>query len=173
MLAHTKVWNPAQTWINIKCSVQHKTDIVLQLVCMPTRSLCTGLLATGNSSEAPHAGHGPNTLHKPDKDALTASSMQTVHSHCAVFTSLHDVVLDGSEQKICKAKPIVTQALQKSVPHDFELMGQRKGFVRYTSAPLQELVKQHAEALQDKETALAGILQVICCLSGMHSMHVH
>ena len=64
------------------------------------------------------------------------------------------------------------QALQKAVPHDFELMGQRKGFVRYTSAPLQELVKQHAEALQDKETALAGILQVIPCLSGMHSMHV-
>ena len=99
--------------------------------------------------------------------------MQTVHNHCAVFTSLHDVVLDGSEQKICKAKFIVLQALQKCVPHDFELMGQRKGFVRYTSAPLQELVKQHAEALQDKETALTGILQVMRCLSGMHSMCVH
>ena len=52
------------------------------------------------------------------------------------------------------------QALQKSVPHDFELMGQRKGFVRYTSAPLQELVQQHADALQNREAALAGILQV-------------
>lgn len=44
-------------------------------------------------------------------------------------------------------------------------MGQRKGFVRYTSAPLQALVKQHAEALQARETALAGILQVLCSLS--------
>lgn len=63
------------------------------------------------------------------------------------------------------AKGVLLQALQQSVPQDFELMGQRKGFVRYTSAPLQQLVKQHAEALQDKETALAGILQVPCCLS--------
>ena len=54
----------------------------------------------------------------------------------------------------------VMQTLQKFVPQDFELMGQRKGFVRYTSAPLQELVKAHADALQNREAALAGILQV-------------
>ena len=68
-------------------------------------------------------------------------------------------------QRLLSPEGVLLQALQKSVPHDFELMGQRKGFVRYTSAPLQQLVKQHAEALQDKETALAGILQVPCRLS--------
>ena len=69
----------------------------------------------------------------------------------------------------CPYQIVLLQALQKSVPQDFELMGQRKGFVRYTSAPLQQLVKQHAEALQNKETALAGILQVPCCLSLEHT----
>lgn len=67
-------------------------------------------------------------------------------------------------------KGVLLQALQKSVPQEFELMGQRKGFVRYTSAPLQQLVKQHAEALQNKEAALAGILQVPCCLSFKYTL---
>ena len=56
------------------------------------------------------------------------------------------------------------QSLQKKVPHSFELMGQRKGFVRYMSPDLRVLVKQHAEALEDRETALAGILQVTLCI---------
>ena len=52
------------------------------------------------------------------------------------------------------------QALQKAVPEEFELMGQRKGFVRYYSPELRGLVKQHAEALEAREQALSGILQV-------------
>ena len=52
------------------------------------------------------------------------------------------------------------QSLQKKVPQSFELMGQRKGFVRYMTPDLRALVKQHAEALEDRETALTGILQV-------------
>ena len=51
------------------------------------------------------------------------------------------------------------QALQKAVPQEFELMGQRKGFVRYMSPALRALVKQHADALEMRETALSGILQ--------------
>ena len=58
------------------------------------------------------------------------------------------------------------QALQKAVPEEFELMGQRKGFVRYYSPELRDLVKQHAEALEMRELALSGILQVkfVCCI---------
>ena len=52
------------------------------------------------------------------------------------------------------------QALQKAVPAEFELMGQRKGFVRYYSPALRALVKQHADALESRELALSGILQV-------------
>lgn len=52
------------------------------------------------------------------------------------------------------------QALQKSVPQDFELMGQRKGFVRYMNPALRALVKQHADAQEAREAALTGILQV-------------
>lgn len=53
-----------------------------------------------------------------------------------------------------------TQALQKTVPQDFELMGQRKGFVRYMNPALRALVKQHADAQEAREAALTGILQV-------------
>ncbi len=59
------------------------------------------------------------------------------------------------------------QALQKAVPQDFELMGQRKGFVRYMNPRLRLLVKQHADTLENRELALTGILQVhpcLCCL---------
>ena len=57
---------------------------------------------------------------------------------------------------------VVLQALQKAVPAEFELMGQRKGFVRYYSPALRALVKQHADALESRELALSGILQVRC-----------
>lgn len=84
---------------------------------------------------------------------LSQSLFSSVTSGSTDFTTLETL---GFEHK-----QGVLQALQKSIPHDFELMGQRKGFVRYRSAPLQQLVKQHAEALQSRETALAGILQVL------------
>ncbi len=56
------------------------------------------------------------------------------------------------------------QSLQRKVPQHFELMGQRKGFVRYMSPDLRALVKQHADALERKETALTAILQVSFCI---------
>lgn len=52
------------------------------------------------------------------------------------------------------------QSLQNKVPHHFEVMNQRKGFVRYMSPDLRTLVKQHADALENRETALTAILQV-------------
>lgn len=55
------------------------------------------------------------------------------------------------------------QSLQNKVPHHFEVMNQRKGFVRYMSPDLRDLVKQHADALENRETALTAILQVTLC----------
>lgn len=58
------------------------------------------------------------------------------------------------------------QAFEERVPPSFELLTQRKGFKRYMTPELQELVKQHAQALDAKEVAMSGILQVpkhTCC----------
>lgn len=68
------------------------------------------------------------------------------------------------------------QSLQKKVPHHFEVMNQRKGFVRYMSPDLRTLVKQHADALEDRETALTSILQVtlylyVCPCMGRRLRH--
>ncbi len=66
------------------------------------------------------------------------------------------------------------QALQKAVPQDFELMGQKKGFVRYMNPALRALVKKHADALETRETALTGILQVtVYTLNSMHDSCNH
>ena len=46
------------------------------------------------------------------------------------------------------------------VPGDFEVVAQRKGFQRYRSPELTELVAAHAAAVQQKETCLAATLQV-------------
>lgn len=56
------------------------------------------------------------------------------------------------------------QSLQKKVPQHFELMNQRKGFVRYMSPDLRAVVKQHADAVENKEAALTAILQVNPCI---------
>lgn len=56
------------------------------------------------------------------------------------------------------------QSLQKKVPQHFELMNQRKGFVRYMSPDLRAVVTQHADALENKEAALTAILQVNLCI---------
>ena len=58
------------------------------------------------------------------------------------------------------------QSLQSKVPTHFEVMSQRKGFVRYMSPDLRTLVKQNADALENRETALTAILQVtlVTCL---------
>ena len=48
----------------------------------------------------------------------------------------------------------------KSLSGEYHLVSQRKGFRRYMTDELQELVKRRAAALSDRETAMAGILQV-------------
>lgn len=52
------------------------------------------------------------------------------------------------------------QELTKKVPREFELVSQKKGFKRFMSAELRELLKQRAEILEARETAMANILQV-------------
>lgn len=47
----------------------------------------------------------------------------------------------------------------KAVPSSYEMVSQRKGFKRYFSPQLRELVERRAEAIEAKEAALAGIYQ--------------
>ncbi|KAK3233260.1 hypothetical protein CYMTET_56430 [Cymbomonas tetramitiformis] len=47
----------------------------------------------------------------------------------------------------------------KNVPGSYEKCSQRKGFVRYTSVPLEQLKKVMAAAEEKKEAALKGIMQ--------------
>ncbi len=63
---------------------------------------------------------------------------------------LHE--LRGAEQ--------VPEGLRKRVPGDFEVVAQRKGFLRFRNPELTELVAAHAEASQQKEACLASALQV-------------
>ena len=43
-------------------------------------------------------------------------------------------------------------------------MSQRKGFKRYTTEELKELVKELADAQEGREKAMGGILQVGVCV---------
>lgn len=52
------------------------------------------------------------------------------------------------------------EALAKRVPSDFELAGTRKGFKRYTSPDLKDILKGQAEAQEAVEAVLNNILQV-------------
>ena len=64
--------------------------------------------------------------------------------------NLHE--LRGGEQ--------VPEGMRKRVPGDFEVVAQRKGFLRFRNPELTELVAAHAEASQKKEACLASALQV-------------
>ncbi|CAD7704171.1 unnamed protein product [Ostreobium quekettii] len=55
----------------------------------------------------------------------------------------------------------VPQAYIKRVPHDFELAAQRKGFNRYMSPELRDLVAKLEEAEEQCETELSNILQAL------------
>lgn len=52
------------------------------------------------------------------------------------------------------------QSAAGSVPSSYELVGQKKGWKRYRSPRLAELVRDHAAAQEDREAALSTILQV-------------
>ena len=56
--------------------------------------------------------------------------------------------------------PSVFQEKTKKLPSPYQLMAQRKGFRRYMTEELRDLLRQRAKCLEEKEAALAGILQV-------------
>ena len=46
------------------------------------------------------------------------------------------------------------------MPASYELVSQRKGFKRYKSSRLAELLQEHAAAQDEREAALSSVLQV-------------
>jgi len=56
--------------------------------------------------------------------------------------------------------PARAQELTTRVPRDFELLGQRKGFKRFMSPSLRRGVVSRQAALDAREAALSGSLQV-------------
>ncbi len=47
-----------------------------------------------------------------------------------------------------------------AVPASYELVSQKKGFRRYRSPRLAELLREHAAAQEEREAALSSVLQV-------------
>lgn len=58
------------------------------------------------------------------------------------------------------------------VPQNFDLVAQRKGFKRYVSPRMRELISELEEAKEQKEKALTGILQVSECGVGLRRRDV-
>ena len=52
------------------------------------------------------------------------------------------------------------QEVAKKVPHHFELVSQKKGVKRFMSPQLRRLLVKRAEVLEEREAAMAHILQV-------------
>lgn len=52
------------------------------------------------------------------------------------------------------------QEAWRDVPAEYELVSQRKGFKRYKSPQLVELLREHAAAQEQREFALSSVLQV-------------
>lgn len=46
------------------------------------------------------------------------------------------------------------------MPASYELVSQKKGFRRYRSPRLAELLREHAAAQEEREAALSSVLQV-------------
>ena len=59
---------------------------------------------------------------------------------------------------------ITVQSAWSDVPASYELVSQRKGFKRYKSPRLAELLAEYAAAQEQREAALSGVLQVIYAL---------
>ena len=79
-------------------------------------------------------------------------------SHCARETSNR---ITGAVKTTLSHRALLwLQSLLKKVPSSFELASQKKGYRRYMSPPLRELVAAHAAAQEIREAALSGILQV-------------
>jgi hypothetical protein len=61
---------------------------------------------------------------------------------------------------LCAAALQVPESLVSRVPRGFDLAAQRKGYKRYSSARLKELVAELAEAQAGVQDAASSILQV-------------
>lgn len=55
---------------------------------------------------------------------------------------------------------MAVQGSTSRIPGDFQQLGQRKGFLRYMSEDLRELVTRRTDAIAERDIALAGILKV-------------
>eukprot|EP00884_Botryococcus_braunii_P001653 jgi/Botrbrau1/11489/Bobra.0360s0015.2 len=55
----------------------------------------------------------------------------------------------------------VPEEAKSKVPSNFEVLGQRKGFLRYMSSELRQLVEAREEAVTQREVALQGLLKGI------------
>ena len=67
----------------------------------------------------------------------------------------------------------VLQSACGKIPSSYELVGQKKGFKRYKSPCLVQLLAEYTAAQEAREAALSAILQVCCsvlfdwqCLDG-------
>lgn len=54
----------------------------------------------------------------------------------------------------------VTQEKTRKLPSHYQLAAQRKGFRRYMTDDLRDLLQRRGKCLEEKEAAMAGILQV-------------
>ena len=91
--------------------------------------------------------------------------------HCACETS--NRVTGSVQTTLSHHASLWLQSLLKKVPSSFELASQKKGYRRYMSPPLRELVAAHAAAQEVREAALSGILQVsvpLRCLEGSQAV---
>ena len=57
-------------------------------------------------------------------------------------------------------RQLAVQEAWEDVPAEYELVSQRKGYKRYKSPRLVELLREHAAAQEQREAALSGVLQV-------------
>ena len=93
-----------------------------------------------------------------DLCAVQHHSMLSAPSHCACEAPKRVTVL--VKTTLLQHALLWLQSLLKKVPSSFELASQKKGYRRYMSPPLRELVAAHTAAQEVREAALSGILQV-------------
>ena len=88
----------------------------------------------------------------------TKLSPMRIHQHCK------HPCRDGrlAAETVSSRLSYALQELTKSVPSSYELVAQRKGFNRYMTQRLRELVSEHKAALEEREKAAGCILQVTC-----------
>lgn len=71
-----------------------------------------------------------------------------------------------SQEQSLTINPVQDSA--KKLPSHYELMSQRKGFRRYMTDDLRDILGTRAKALEDREAAMAGILKVLLPVFPIH-----